>query len=565
MLQIISGKFFTSEERFRHQAKGITFANYAWVQPIETCIATLEPVDTYASVASYVINYINQLEKEKPPKKDILIRTGDAEIVEQFQLLCTFGLKAFFHQDRDTVAVTCREQKLSSSDHHVPSAFVPRFFLKQIRGTTNEIESFISFVEKVIGLRREVYCAVIASLRNFANALQILGHNIDLAYSLIIYSLESLSQSFDAYDAKWDDYYEDVRADLDVIFESLPKKQAEKIRSTLLKASNLKLVRRFTEFISSHIDDSFFIDEAPGGYGALKRSELAFALRNAYYMRSKYAHKLEPIQQQLKHPHTVDSDVIQWENQPYLSMAGLVRLAHHSIMRFVERQPNLKYEEWNWRKELPGMLQMELSPEYWVWKHEGLRQEHATMKLYGFLSQLEGVLVRGTAFTDLKTLLGEYERLLPTSKRTYQLRLFALYCLYNLFLKEKDRCQNYKKIIDDYVYLFENCSIEAAITLLLLEKEWPWPIDECITAWKQYANQRFQRTGLRIPVLFEVALLNEFAKMFLKNGDSANYIQSLEMAILDSAGKKELQNLLKEAITGTKNVSFQEIIEAEKK
>ena len=136
MLQIISGKFFSSEDRFRHQAKGITFANYSWVQPIETCVATLEPVETYASVFSYVINYLNQLEKEKPPRKDILVRTGDAEIVEQFQLLCTFGLKAFFHQDRDTVAVTCREHRLSSHDNHVPSAFVPRFFSKQLTGTT---------------------------------------------------------------------------------------------------------------------------------------------------------------------------------------------------------------------------------------------------------------------------------------------------------------------------------------------------------------------------------------------------------------------------------------------
>jgi hypothetical protein len=246
-------------------------------------------------------------------------------------------------------------------------------------------------------------------------------------------------------------------------------------------------------------------------------------------------------------------------------MAGLVRLAHHSIMRFVERQENVKYEERNWRKELPGMLQMELSPEYWVWKHEGMKQEHATMKLYGFLSQLEGVLVRGVAFTDLRTLLGEYERLLPASKRTYQLRMFALYCLYNLFLKENDRCQNYKEIIDKYEYLFHSCSIEAVITLLLLEKEWPWPIDECITVWKQYANQRFQRTGLRIPALFEIALLNEFAKIFSKNGDTDNYIQFLETAILDSAGKKNLQNLLKETIAGMKAVSFQQIIEAEKK
>jgi hypothetical protein len=69
MLQIISGKFFDSDDRYAYDAKGIVFGNYSWRHPIQTCVATLEPVDTYASVASYVISYVNQIEKRHLQKK----------------------------------------------------------------------------------------------------------------------------------------------------------------------------------------------------------------------------------------------------------------------------------------------------------------------------------------------------------------------------------------------------------------------------------------------------------------------------------------------------------------
>ena len=189
MLQIISGKFFKSDNRYVYEAKGITYSNYSWIEPIRTCIATLEPVDTYRSVSSYVISYINQIEKEKA---GVLLRTGDSEIVQQFQLLCMFGLKAFFDSDRNNVEINCREKPRSTADLYLPSKIVPRFFQNQIDGMSNEIDNFKRFVDKVIGLPRHKYLAVISSLCNFSHALQILNFNVDLAYSMLVYSLESL-------------------------------------------------------------------------------------------------------------------------------------------------------------------------------------------------------------------------------------------------------------------------------------------------------------------------------------------------------------------------------------
>src|SRR5262245_39963293 len=106
MLQIISGKFFERPERYRHEGKGILFSNYAWVRPIKTVIGTLEPVDSYRAVSSYVFSYVNQIEKEEGPGS--LVRVGDPEIVRQFQLLCILGLRAYFADDRASILTNCR-------------------------------------------------------------------------------------------------------------------------------------------------------------------------------------------------------------------------------------------------------------------------------------------------------------------------------------------------------------------------------------------------------------------------------------------------------------------------
>ena len=74
MLQIISGKFFKSDFRQTRLGKGILYSNYSWHSPIKTCIATLEPVDTFgSSICSYIVSYENQIEGE--PRSGALQKT----------------------------------------------------------------------------------------------------------------------------------------------------------------------------------------------------------------------------------------------------------------------------------------------------------------------------------------------------------------------------------------------------------------------------------------------------------------------------------------------------------
>ncbi len=198
MLQIISGKFFKSDDRNVFDGRGIAYSNFSWVAPITTCVATLEPVDTATPISSYVISYRNQLEREDRTGTALLVRTGDAEICEQFRLLCAFGLNAFFSEDRGLVAANCRQRPENRLDPSHPARFIPRVFDSQLWGTAEETMGFVDLVHKVIDLPRESYKSLVRSLSYFAHALTTLGHNVDLPYTLLVYSLESLAKTTSA-------------------------------------------------------------------------------------------------------------------------------------------------------------------------------------------------------------------------------------------------------------------------------------------------------------------------------------------------------------------------------
>lgn len=70
---------------------------------IETKIVKIEPVEVYGPISSYVISYINELEQESEFKGFSLVKVGDHEIIQQFKLLASFGLQAYFDNDRSTV------------------------------------------------------------------------------------------------------------------------------------------------------------------------------------------------------------------------------------------------------------------------------------------------------------------------------------------------------------------------------------------------------------------------------------------------------------------------------
>lgn len=564
MLQIISGKFFQSGDRYRYDGKGILFGNYRWYEPIETCVATLESVDIIGSVTSYVVSYVNQIEKPDKGHRWGLLRTGDAEILEQFRLLSILGLQSYFHHDRGAVATACRKQPLSMSDR-VPSSFVRRFFQSSVQGTEEEVAFFTTYVEKVISLPRGVYRAVLTAHKGFADALEASDHNIDLAYSLLVFALECLSQTFDGYSPMWKDYPSEVRNVLDPILKGLGDGTAEDIRRVLLRDRNLKLQKRFVDFVTSHVRKGFFIEEAPAERRTIRKGELARALRNAYRMRSKYTHELQPIHELLRTSGFATSEVILWKHEPYLSLAGLVRLVRHVICSFVAKQESLEEEDIDWRSELPGVVHASLAPQYWIWRHDSFRPENATEKLEGFLQQVESAYVSSKSITDLRDLMSAYEEFLPKINGINKLRMFALYFAYNLIVQKDRRTENHETFIAKHEALLQECSIEAMLILLILENKWPWEPRDLVKQWNLYQKQRYHSRGLAIPPGLEILLQIEIAESYLEAGSTRRHSMWLGKALLDASGKPNLQLIIKDGRSNRTKIFHSAFWEATRK
>jgi hypothetical protein len=559
MLQVISGKFFKSDERFRHNGFGIAYSNYAWVAPIDTCAGRVEPVDTYRAVSSYVITYMNQIEKAKDGKS-VLVRIGDQEIIEQFLLLLTFGLKALFHIDRATIEAHCRDVPATSNDYNVGGVVAAPFLSSRISGNDAQIEALKHFITQVIGLQRKTYCAATNSLRSFSGALQLLRGNIDLAYSMLVYCIESLCQTHDDYLPRWEDYDEGVRRRIDKILERADATLAEQIRGALLYERNLKATVRFVDFAVAHIDDSFFTEKAVGRCFGLRRSQLVPALRNAYKMRSRYVHQLLPVESQVRYP-LGHGDVFEMGNQPYLTFSGLLRVTHEVVTNFVLRQPQLEKEDYDWREDLPGVVRIKLAPQYWIGNPDSFKRDQAVRRLSGVLQNYEDALLNKSPLTDIRGVLSKCEESFAKMSQSQRRAALAMYVLYNRAIVPEGKCPDYEKYLELYKSELDELCIEMLVVKLKLGDDIPWDIDDCARCFADYLNGQFSKGSMRIPHITSVSLRLAIANRYLQTDQAAEWEQWATDAIPEVAGWPETQALIQKCIAEKSEVDIGKFLE----
>lgn len=545
MLQIISGKFYKSEDRRSSACKGILYSNFSWNTPIKTCVATIEPVEIYGTVSSYVIDYVNQMEKESISSGFALVKVGDYEIIRQFKLLCSFGLRAYFDIEKSNVQHICRKEKDHNRDDILPSIYVRRFLDRGIMGTQKEIDNFIEFVNKVIGLKRDTYKTLLTCLSAFETSLRVLDQDFNLAYSIMIYVLETLSQNFDEFVPSWNDYEQNQRIKLEKCFEEITDVKVDEIKSILINDAHLKLTKRFVEFTMKYIKNEFYCEEAKKIPMAIKRTDTQKLLINSYNIRSGYVHTLKPLLKQISIPEIAKGDVFSWSNEPYLTFAGISRLTHHVICNFIMGQPTINKEDYNWRDDLPGMVTFNAAPQYWIWKHEGIRQEHATDKLEGLLSQL---VSEDHKITDIRELLKKYEELIPNAQEKYKIQMLATYYLYNSLISEEYKLDNYFEFAGKYEKLFDICCVENMVVCVFTGEEWPWKPEDAEEGINIYLKRRYKKNNLILPSKIEIAVFVSLANLYGKFGLVEKQRYWLETTLMDCPGQEEVQNLIKEAI-----------------
>lgn len=498
-----------------------------------------------ATPATYIASYKARFESDGGP----LVMPGTTTVLEQFRLISSLYFRSIFHPDRTHIDMLMRQRPRHSADQTYPSAFVDRYFEMPVRGEYDEVNEFSEFFRKVIGMRRKSYNLFISCLRTFFSALEACSVNFDLAYSMIAYCLEALSKSDDSYVPVWEDHPK--RSQLDPILSNLDDQSAGDIRAALVKDSHLKLMGRFMVTINNLMRPSFFVEEAVQLARPLPKSELDRALKNLYKTRSGFVHSLSQVQEQLKHPGMArDTDYVTWSDEPHLTFSGLVRLAHHALMTFVEQQEVLETEDYPWRDEIEGVMQAELAPQFWMWQADnyGPRQSH--WKLGGLISHLtHGMRKEEFGIPDLRPLMKKIETCLVQGNADEKLSMYAHYGIYNSLIQQSARCEKADQFIEKHSKLFEGePRIQHLISEILvggfsLEANGK----QCANAFERYRREKYRKLSLSLPIQMEVAVMLGIANKYLECGETAKFREWLEHAKLDSGFDSDLQLLISAA------------------
>lgn len=535
MLQIISGKFFTDKERYIHQGKGILYSNCSWVGSIETCIGVLEPVDHHGDISGYVFNYKNQIEKD-----DILVRCGDDEIVEQFKIICSFGLESYFSEYREQVVKICSPLKSKNTQGYPAHQFLPGKVSLNKNLNKQNIEHFVKIINKIISLDRKSYKSIVSALRTLSNSVETVAFNIDLAYSMIVYCLESLSQRAKQPEISWNDWDQNSKDKYDRIFSQIHEDSSVEIKKLLLEDKQFKLQQRYISFVKDNLSETFFINEAKDIKLPLRMGQLERALINSYQMRSKFVHSLQPIQDQIRHPSTGKYDVFTFSESPYLTYSGLFRLASHVIRNYIFSLSSCEKEAFNYRQDLPGIMTMEMAPKYWIWKDESFNGKTANKRLSAFLGQLES----GEPVTELTKVMGKIKATLNQTPFQQRAPMLYLFWIYNFVLREDLRTENWQGFVEKYQKHFLELRFENITVRAISGIEIPWTVYDCINQYKSYSKNRHKNGHLSLTPLTESIVLCSIANKAQNSGYGSEYNWLMNSALLELSGRKDLQSFL---------------------
>lgn len=537
MLQIISGKFFSSNDLEINHGKGVLFSNVGWVCKIKTVVGDLEPIITQDRVATYVFNYVNRIERD-----GFLARIGDSEILEQFKIICSFAFNAYFSRTREHVLSICNQNRSAESNGILPAEVLPDVVKFNRRLTLAETEFLINLVEEIIGLERNNYQKIISSIRTVQNSIEVLNYNFEMAYSLLVYCLESLAGTIGNIRAVWNDIDQKIRHQLGSVFKDISSSNVSEIKRILVESQHPKAQQSFITFIENNIDESFFTSGTINIQNPIPFSQLKQSLLNAYNIRSRFVHGLDSVPMQLKITQMSKMDSLIVFGQPYLTFSGMFRLVRHVIINVIHKLPKVKHEKYNWRSNLPGVLHAELSPEFWIWQHENFTAEQTLPRLNAFIEQLQIGKIN-----DLTNLMNKVLEIYPTSQKKYKQFLYYFFILYNFSVIKEQRIPNWEKFYDNhFVEHFKDLSIFSMLLECFSLGCNKVSIYHKIKCYINYSRSKYKqnRSSLVLPSGFEALILCNIANSARDMWTSSEYCWCLNTAISELPSYPKIQGYI---------------------
>ncbi len=405
MLQISTGKFF-KHGAYETLRRAIYYTNYRMFRQderIETRVGSLQSVAGVHGLGALTCEIIERIQKAPGgPYSGEVIATGGDTLINDFAAVVSFALNITCTTDLELARRLVADERPSLGADLVPQKYVPRMFDRAVNWQPGDADHIQRFVTDLVALERKSYEGAMRAIRRYVIGANRISDDVNLAYALFVMSMESLAQKFDGFEPAWDDYEQNKRRRIDEALEEATEATADKVRTAVLANEHVAIAQRFREFALAHVGQSFFREEAEKAVGAVSRPDLSIALRQAYSIRSSYVHHLKDIPRLLVGIEGFH-ETMEVDGQPALTFAGLARVARHVIETFVARAPKTETEEFDWMKDLPGKLTMQVAPQYWLGNPQGFDATTAQRYLVAFIGQVVGHLFQPSAtITDIR-------------------------------------------------------------------------------------------------------------------------------------------------------------------
>lgn len=545
MLQIATGKLFSRPVGWENLLRGMLYTNatFGKADAIETAAGKLLPSTNYSSRPNVLVYELVERMEAQERREGVLVSSCIEPYLSDFAVVASFALNCVCTPDIDLARrLTSGERGLATRS--APRELVHRFFDADLWCRPEEVAFLQEFTAQLIGLPRKTFLCVMRAIRTFINGMHRIADDLELAYTLLVASVESLAQDFDGHTSDWESYDERKRLAVDEALSEAEESLAQRVREALLKVEHIALARRFREFAISHTPPNYFRDASLVLNRSLSRTDLAEVLGMAYQSRSKYVHQLKRLPDVVVLGHGYSETVLH-ERVTFLTLQGLSRLMRNVIIEFVKSQPSLAHEEHNYVLERTGIIQLEMAPQYWVGNPDGDLISGGRRRLEGFLEQFAPCVLKedGASITDLRPVFEPVAKLLPDAKKDLRLPYLALYVLFNGVVPEENRMPVpalIQRLIRQELY---QPSTEALIVHTILNKVVSWPLEAHLQVLEKYFKQRGKPSGLRFPRLFEAAVSLDLAERFRLAGDMSHCRKLVALAVESNPGHQRLLQL----------------------
>ncbi|MGP5563435.1 hypothetical protein [Vreelandella alkaliphila] len=541
MLQICSGKLFQREVQYKNDLRGIIYTNLRLLRDrkIDTSAGSLLSTSSLGK-SNAIIYEIEELIEANGQGPGTLVSHGIAPYILDFSTLLSFILNCTASPSHTLTDRLLGEQR-GLSTHSTPKQVVKQVFDEEIYFKESDEERLVEFIKQLIGLERSTYLGVMRAIRTYVTGMHRIADDFELAYTLLVASIESLAQDFDGYRASWSDYDQRKRNLIDNALTDADDTVSESVREAILNIEHTSLGRRFRDFSLQHINPEFYREEATGSINPISRFDLEKALKNSYQARSQYIHNLRKLPDLLT-THNSHSETCRIGNETWLTIQGLSRLARHVIKNFIISQNTVDSEEYDYSLEREGVIQVPLAPQYWVGKaviYEG----SGSRKLEGFLSQYADRLENkpNAAFTNLTDLLSEVESKIHELKKHDKLSYTALYLLFNGAIPETQKMLNIDKFSSIHEKELTRATPEALLLNLLFNIESPWDTTAHYDCLKKYFRNRDNKFNFRAPKIIEAGMALQLAERYRIDKDYHKAMELIAIAVENYPDHKALR------------------------